>query len=449
MVIPVPESVRRVLSALEEAGWESYAVGGCVRDSLLCREPHDWDVTTAARPEEVKKVFAAGRIIDTGLKHGTVTLLTDSGPVEITTFRTEGIYSDSRHPDRVSFVADVHEDLSRRDFTVNAMAYSPDRGLRDDFGGQADLHAGVLRCVGDPDRRFREDALRILRAARFAARYGFRIEEATAAAMLRNRELMLRLSPERVFAELKGILTAPGAGAVLRAYPEVFFTVLPELSPMKGFDQRRPRAHQWDVWEHTAYAVDAAPPDTTVRLAMLLHDAGKPETFSPDPDTGLGRFYGHPAAGARIAEAVLRRLRCDNASLKSVVSLVELHQVLDGNGKKAMRRILSRLGEEDARRLLAVCRADAQAHTAEVCADRMARLALDEEALEELLRENSCLSVKDLEIGGRELLELGFRPGPEMGRTLQALTDEVMDEKLVNRREDLLRRAAEIMEDSG
>ena len=200
--IILPEAVRKILKKLAQAGFEGYAVGGCVRDSLLGREPHDWDVTTAARPEEVKKVFADGRIIDTGLKHGTVTLLTDSGPVEITTFRTEGIYSDSRHPDRVSFVADVHEDLSRRDFTVNAMAYSPDRGLRDDFGGQEDLRAGVLRCVGDPDRRFREDALRILRAARFAARYGFRIEEATAAAMLRNRELMLRLSPERVFAEL-------------------------------------------------------------------------------------------------------------------------------------------------------------------------------------------------------------------------------------------------------
>ncbi len=447
MVIPVPEYVRRVLSALEGASWESYAVGGCVRDALLRREPHDWDVTTAARPEAVKAVFAGERVIDTGLKHGTVTLLTEGGPVEITTFRTEGAYSDSRHPDRVSFVSDVHEDLCRRDFTVNAMAYSPDRGLRDDFGGQEDLRAGVIRCVGDPDERFREDALRILRALRFAARYGFVIEEATAAAMERNRELLLRLSPERVFSELKGILIAPGAGAMLRDYPEIFFTVLPELRPMRGFDQRRPHAHLWDVWDHTAYAVDAAEPEPVLRLTMLLHDAGKPETFSIDPETGLGRFYGHPAASARIAETVLRRLRCDNATLKSVVSLAERHGMLDGHGKKAMRRILSRLGEEDTRRLLAVCRADAAAHTPETCAVRLERLAMDEEALDELLREGSCLSVRDLAVGGRELTAQGFRPGPALGKTLQRLTEEVMDEKLPNEREALLRRAAEIKEE--
>ena len=434
MVIPVPEYVRRVLGALEEAGWESYAVGGCVRDALLGREPHDWDVTTAARPEAVKAVFAGERIIDTGLKHGTVTLLTDGGPVEITTFRTEGDYTDARHPDRVSFVSDVHEDLRRRDFTVNAMAFSPGRGLRDDFGGQEDLAAGVIRCVGDADERFREDALRILRALRFAARYGFTIEPATAGAMARNRERMLRLSPERIFSELKGILTAPGAGEMLRTYPEIFFTVLPELAPLRGFDQRRPHAHQWDVWEHTARSVDAAPPDTVIRLAMLLHDAGKPAAFSLDPDTGMGRFYGHPAAGARIAQDVLRRLRCDNATVKSVTTLVEHHEMLDGHGKKAMRRILSRLGEEDARRLLAVCRADAAAHTPETCAKRLERLALDEAALGELIREGSCLSVKDLAVGGRDLMELGFAPGPALGRTLQRLTEEVMDETLPNRK---------------
>ena len=448
MTIHMPAYVRRVLRALEDAGFESYAVGGCVRDALLGQEPHDWDVTTAAPPEQVKAVFARDRTIDTGLRHGTVTLLAEAHPVEITTFRTEGTYSDSRRPDAVTFVDDIHEDLRRRDFTVNAMAYSPDRGLRDDFGGREDLAAGIIRCVGRADERFSEDALRILRALRFAARYGFSIEDRTAAAMLRHREGLLRLSPERVFSELKGIVTARGAGDMLCRFPSVFFTILPELAPMEGFDQRRPHAHQFDVWGHTACAVDAAVPDTVVRLAMLFHDCGKPESFSTDPETGLGRFYGHPEAGARITDSVLRRLRCDNATRESVVALVENHEMLDGHGKKPIRRLLSRLGEEDVRRLLEVCRADALAHTAETCAKRMVRIREDQRALEELLAQNSCLSVRDLAIGGRELQGLGMAPGPAMGRLLARLTEEVMDEKLPNEREALLRRAAEIKEES-
>lgn len=238
----------------------------------------------------------------------TLTLLTPSGPLEITTFRTESGYSDCRHPDRVSFVRDIHADLARRDFTVNAMAYSPVRGLRDDFGGREDLGNGVLRCVGDPGERFREDALRILRALRFAARFGLTIEEKTAAALRENRELLRNISPERIFSELKGILCARGAGRCCSPSRRCFFVILPELAPMRGFDTRRPQNHCWDVWGHTAHAVDAIAPESVLRLTMLFHDSGKPETFRYDAQAGFGRFPGHPAVSARIADAALRRL---------------------------------------------------------------------------------------------------------------------------------------------
>ena len=336
----LPEDAARALKKLESAGWESYAVGGCVRDSLLGIEPHDWDLCTAAPPEAMKKVFAGERVIETGLKHGTLTLLAPSGPLEITTFRTESGYSDCRHPDRVSFVRDIHADLARRDFTVNAMAYSPVRGLRDDFGGREDLRNGVLRCVGDPGERFREDALRILRALRFAARFGLTIEEKTAAALRENRELLRNISPERIFSELKGVLCARGAGEMLLAFPEVFFVILPELAPMRGFDTRRPQNHCWDVWGHTAHAVDAIAPESVLRLTMLFHDSGKPETFRYDAQAGFGRFPGHPAVSARIADAALRSLRCDNAARERVVTLVENHEMRTGHGKKDLRRPL-------------------------------------------------------------------------------------------------------------
>ena len=439
-----PAGVGQALAVLEAAGWESWVVGGCVRDALLGRTPHDWDVTTAAPPEAVMAAFAGQRVLETGLKHGTVTLLTGDGPVEITTFRADGDYGDGRHPDSVAFVTDLHEDLKRRDFTVNAMAWSPTRGLRDDFGGCRDLAERIIRCVGDPEERFTEDALRILRALRFAARYGFAVEEDTARALRELRERLKLVSMERIFAELKGILIAPGAGEILRTFPEVFFVVFPEMEPMLGFDQRRPHAHHLDVWGHTALAVESSPPDELVRLTMFFHDCGKPSVFSLDPETGLGRFLDHPKAGAELADVLLRRLRCDNDTRRRVTELIRNHQMLDGHSRRVIRRLLAQLGEEDMHRLLEVLRADARAHTPETCAKRLARADEDERLLEELLAENACLHVKDLKISGADLQNLGISPGPEMGRILNALLEEVMDETLPNRREDLLRRAAEM-----
>ena len=442
----LPENVVQVLSRLENAGWESYAVGGCVRDALLGIEPHDWDLCTAAPPEEMKKVFASERMLETGIKHGTLTLLTPSGPLEITTFRTESGYSDRRHPDSVSFVSDVHADLARRDFTVNAMAYSPRHGLRDDFHGREDLKNGILRCVGDPGERFREDALRILRALRFAARFDLTIEKKTAAALRKDRELLHSVSPERIFSELKGILSAPYAGKMLLAFPEVFFVFLPELAPTLGFDTRRPQNHCWDVWGHTAHAVDAIEPESCLRLAMLFHDSGKPRTFRFDARAGHGKFPRHPKLGAEIADAALRRLRCDNATRKTVTMLVENHEMRTGHEKNDLRRLLSELGEENMRRLLLVRRADAAAHAPKAAA-RLAALADgDERRLNEILAEGGCLHVRDLAVNGDDLASLGVPAGPAVGKMLSCMLDRVMDGALPNEKEALLRAARKEME---
>ena len=439
----MPAAAAAALEALESAGYESYVVGGCVRDSLLGRTPHDWDLCTAAPPEQVEAVFAGQRVLETGLKHGTVTLLTEEGPLEITTFRSDGPCSDGRHPDTVSFVRDIHEDLRRRDFTVNAMAWSPRRGLRDDFGGREDLNRGRIRCVGDPHARFEEDALRILRALRFAARYGFAIEPATAAAVWEDREKLARISPERVFSELKGILCGAGAGEMLRAFPDVIFTVLPELAPCQGFDQRMPRHHPYDVWEHITRTVDAVPPEEILRLTMLFHDSGKPASFSLDPETGEGHFYGHPEIGAQIADEALRRLRCDTATREAVTALVACHDFRSNGSKKAVRRLLARLGEVNLRRLRLVTLADAAAHTPETERRMIARAEETGALLEEILAEKPSRTTEDLAIGGADLLELGMAPGPAIGKLLRELLEDVWDEKTPNEREALLRRARE------
>ena len=445
MTLNIPEYAAQALDRLEAAGYESYVVGGCVRDALLGREPHDWDITTAAAPEEVEAVFRGCRVLETGIKHGTVTLMTDGGPLEITAFRSEGDYSDGRRPDSVTFVRDIHEDLLRRDFTVNAMAYSPRRGLRDDFGGREDLSERVLRCVGSADDRLREDALRILRALRFCARYALTAEAETDAALRRNRSRLKNVSAERIFSELRGILTAPGAGTMMLAYPEIFFAVFPEMEPMLGFDHHRPDAHLWDVWGHTAHAVDAAPDTAEVRLALFFHDCGKPATFSLDPADGKGHFYSHAEVGARMADAMLRRMKCDNATRETAVTLTQYHEYEPGANRKALRRLLRRLGAETTLLLFEVRRADALAHTPALAARLTERLDEEEALLREILAGENCFSVKDLAVSGRDIIALGLPPGPEIGAVLEALLGEVTDETLPNERGALLARAEELL----
>lgn len=440
--ITVPDYALAVVERLESRGYEAYVVGGCVRDSLLGRQPNDWDVCTNALPEDVLRVFRRFHVIKTGLQHGTVTVMSDKQPVEVTTFRIDGNYSDNRHPDAVSFVSRVEEDLARRDFTINAMAYSPTRGLVDAFGGQEDLAAGLIRCVGEPDARFNEDGLRIMRALRFAARFGFAIERETAASVRRNRHLLENVSAERIFKELKGILIGSGVTDMLLAFPEVFSCIIPELAPSIGFDQHTPY-HCHDVWTHSAYAVAAAPADEILRLTMLLHDVGKPSCFSMD-ENGRGHFYGHPAAGEKLTKTILQRLKSDNATLSTICTLVRVHDMTMPTTVPGMRRLVGRLGVENVRRLLDVQRADHAAHSDYDHASGTALIRDAAELLEDVLEMEPAFTVKDLAINGNTLMQLGMKPGPAMKQVLETLLAAVQEGELENTPEALTAKAQKL-----
>ena len=445
-MLSIPPYVNTLLTALRRAGYDACPVGGCVRDGLMGRTPADWDLGTAAPPERMRQIFAGYRLIETGLRHGTVTVLTEGGPVEITAFRSDGAYHDGRHPDRVAFVPTLEEDLARRDFTVNAMALAPDGTVVDLYGGREDLAAGLIRCVGEPDRRFGEDALRILRALRFASRLDFAIEEKTARSAVENRALLGKISRERVFAELTGILTGPGAGRVLRQYGDVIFQVIPELAPQAGFDQKNPN-HIHDIWTHTTMAVDAVEPDPVLRLTMLLHDVGKPAAYFTD-EAGCGHFYGHARIGAQMADDILRRLRCSGEIRRQVVTFITWHDIEPPRTKKAMGRLASKLGVDTVRRLIQCWRADSDDRARDVRERNLAVIARSEEALEEALAGPApCFSVKSLAVDGRDIMALGVPEGPAVGRTLKALFGRVLDGGVANERQALLAAARDIIED--
>lgn len=429
----IPGNVRAVLKTLEAAGHEAWCVGGCVRDSLLGRTPVDWDVAASALPEETLEAFGS-RALPTGLKHGTVTVKTESGPVEVTTYRIDGTYRDHRRPESVAFTRSLDADLGRRDFTVNAMALNLQGALRDPFGGREDLRRRILRCVGDPDRRFQEDALRILRGLRFAAALGLEIEPGTAAAIRRNREGLADVAAERIQTEFFKLLPGKRAAEILRGYPEVFGVFWPELLPMVGFDQRN-RHHCYDVWEHTLHALAAVPEDLVLRCTMLLHDVGKPDCFTLD-EAGVGHFYGHPAVSRELADRMLRRLKCGTEFRETVVRLVEWHDRDIPRTDKSIRRALRILGERDLRRLILVKRAD-NFGQAPAYWDRQKELDKAEEILDRLLAEDACFSLKQLAVNGRDLLALGLS-GPAVGAALEELLGKVMDGTLPNEREALL-----------
>ena len=432
----IPKSVQNVLSLLERSGYEAWCVGGCVRDSFLGLEPGDWDVTTNALPEETMAVFGDAAF-PTGLQHGTVTVRMDDLSVEVTTYRVDGAYADHRRPEHVTFTRSLEEDLRRRDFTVNAMAVNLAGELRDPFGGREDLDAKLLRAVGEPDRRFDEDALRILRGLRFSAVLGFAIEEKTGESIRRNGVLLKDIAAERIQVEFFKLLCGKNAVEVLREFPEVVGVFWPEILPMVGFDQRNFH-HCYDVWEHTLHALAQVPGDLVLRCAVLLHDVGKTECFTVD-EQGSGHFYGHPKISARLADEMLRRLRCANEFRETVVRLVEWHDKDIPRTEKSVRRALMNLGEEDLRRLIAVKRADNLAQAPEF---QGTQLELDkfEVIMEDLLAGNACFSRKDLAVNGKDLTGMGLR-GPVVGSILQSLLEQVVDGDLPNDRDILLREA--------
>jgi tRNA nucleotidyltransferase (CCA-adding enzyme) len=429
----LPTSVSDCLNRLENAGFACYAVGGCVRDWLLSLTPHDYDLCTAATPEQIQEVFAGERMVLAGQKHGTVGIVTGEGVVEITTFRTEGDYQDNRHPGWVKFVTQIEGDLSRRDFTVNAMAWSPIRGLSDPFGGRQDLENKILRAVGDPATRFREDSLRILRGVRFAVRYGLATDPKTLEAMISEAELMENLARERVFDELCKLLPLVKAEDLLRFAP-ILTRVIPELGPAVGFDQHSPY-HAYDVFTHTAQVTAGVGSDLVLRWAALLHDVGKVPAFTLD-EQQRGHFYGHAQLSARMADDRLRQLKAPTALREQVVQLIDLHMTPIPAEKKALRRWLSKLGEAQLRRLWLLQKADTAGKG--FCKDEeLQQFRVLEALLEEVLAENACLKVKDLAIDGHDLMDLGYA-GPELGRILNALLEQVLDEKLPNQRQALL-----------
>lgn len=433
----IPAGALFILDRLKSTGHQAYVVGGCVRDSLLGIPPKDWDVCTGAKPEEMQSAFRDCRVIETGLKHGTLTVLHGGEPYEVTTFRVDGAYTDHRHPDEVIFVENVVDDLARRDFTVNAMAWSPDTGLVDAFGGQEDLKRRLIRCVGQPEKRFTEDALRILRALRFAAVYNFLIEERTAAAIHALKHTLHQVAPERIRAELCRLLCGRGAADVLREYSDVLFEILPQLAPMEGFGQRCPRYHVFDVWEHTLHAIAAVEPVESLRLTMLLHDAGKPVSFTCDPD-GTGHFYGHAKRSVAIAREILTYLRVDNATLDTVLTLVEHHDIPLDMEKPAILRRLNQFGEAGLAALISVHRADgiAKGTSPAAVADMWARDM--RKAVADVLAQKPCFTLRDLAVNGRDLMAAGVAKGPALGQTLSRLLEAVMAGEMPNEREALM-----------
>ena len=431
----IPESVLELMDRLEEAGFECHCVGGCVRDWLMGIAPHDYDCCTAATPEEMQEIFRDRQLVLAGVKHGTVGVVTADGVVEITTFRTEGGYADSRHPDWVHFVRNLREDLARRDFTVNAMAYSPRRGLSDPFGGREDLKRGLLRAVGEPELRFREDALRILRGLRFAARFGFAIEEKTLRAMHTEIAGLDALARERVMTELTGFLLAAKAPDLLRAV-EILCRVLPELRATVGFDQKNPN-HVHDVFGHIAQVVESVPPTAELRLTALLHDIGKPAVFTLD-EGGVGHFYGHAAVSAEIADGILHRLKASNALREEVVWLVKHHMDRYPPDEKTARRLLSRHGLERMERLLDFQAADLGGKGTDAPDASLRELEQLRKLLRTLAEKEGSLTLKTLAVKGADLMERGMQPGPQLGRTLNALLEKVLAGELPNDRDALL-----------
>lgn len=439
--IVLPFSCDRILQELERNKHTAYVVGGCVRDSLLGKEPHDWDICTSAKPEEVCTLFrAAGRtVIETGIKHGTVTVLTKANkPYEITTYRVDGIYSDNRHPDNVSFTKDLIEDLARRDFTINAMAYNPDIGVIDPFLGQSDLENKVIRCVGNPDDRFQEDALRILRTLRFASVYRFTIEEKTKESILKNKKLLRRISPERLRDELNKTLVGKNVKNIMQEYREVYAEFLPEIKPCFDFDQQNPY-HCYDVWNHTLAAISGIKPELPLRLVMLFHDIGKPECFSQD-ENGTGHFYGHAVRSAEIAETVMRRLRYDNKTIEMVVELVCEHDRRSEVTPKSVRKLLNRFGEDQFRRWLKVRAADIGAQNPMSWPERLAKVEALQEIADNILTEKDCFTIQNLAVNGKDLLAAGIPEGPQIGQTLQKLLELVLQNPEHNTKEQLLEK---------
>lgn len=443
--IKVPRKAQYIVETIENAGFEAFVVGGCVRDSILGREPMDWDITTSAKPEQVKTLFP--RTVDTGLQHGTVTVMMDKEGYEVTTYRIDGKYEDSRHPKEVTFTPNLEEDLKRRDLTINAMAYNDRVGLVDIFGGMEDIGKKIVRCVGDPMERFTEDALRILRAIRFSAQLGYTIEQETLRAISALAHTLNRISAERIQVELIKLMTSPNPDYLRVAYQcgvtKVFF---PEFDAAMETTQEN-RHHCYSVGEHTLHSLLEVPADKILRLTMLFHDLGKVPTKTVD-EKGEAHFYGHGESGAEIARTVLRRLKFDNDTTHIVCKLVKYHDYGSGTEPTAriVRRAVNKIGEDAFPGFFAVKRADIMAQSAYQREEKLAALAAWEQIYREICDKKECVSLKTLAVTGSDLIAAGMKPGPALGEVLQKLLELVLEEPECNTKECLLEQAAKLNE---
>ena len=437
--IYIPKRIKAVLDKLEQGGFEAYIVGGCVRDSILGNTPKDYDITTSASPDEIKSCLSEYNTIDTGIKHGTVTVVSEGENVEVTTFRIDGEYSDHRHPESVRFSDKLSDDLSRRDFTINAMAYNPKTGLIDLFDGQKDLFCRKLRCVGEPASRFEEDALRIMRALRFSSELSFEIDASTASAIFKMKELLKSVSQERLSKELVLLLTGRSPYNVLTRFSSVLAVIIPEILPCIGFDQRS-RYHSYDVWNHIAYSVEYSAPLPDVRLALLFHDIGKPQCFTMD-DEGAGHFINHEKISAEIAEDVLKRMKFPTNTIKRVENLIKYHYITPVDDHKVVRRLLSKVGEEDFFLLAEVMKGDNRAKQS-FCFERVHTIDSMQNKAREIIAEDQCFKVSDLAVSGNDMISLGLN-GADIGKALEALLDAVIGENAENTRESLMSYASQ------
>ncbi len=435
------KNAEKIICELEKNGHSAYLVGGCVRDMLMGAEPQDFDITTSARPDEIIGVFSDYKTILTGVKHGTVTVVVDGVPYEVTTFRADGEYSDHRHPESVSFSSRLADDLCRRDFTVNAMAYNAREGVIDLFDGQKDLKNGIIRAVGEPETRFEEDALRILRALRFASQKGFSVEENTKKAIYKKLPLIKYVSAERVFSELKKLLMGKGVLSVLCEFSTVMGEIVLPLAPCIGFKQRNPH-HIYDVYTHIAHTVASCPQNEAVRIAALLHDVGKPEAFSMRD--GIGHFYGHSEISVQRAKEVLSALKSDKKTAETVLTLIKYHDPVIEPSEKAVRRAMNKMGAETLDMLLSLKAAD---NLAQAPGHEARLLQYDEirRIMTEILQKEECFSLKSLAVSGDDIIALGVEKGKKIGEILNRLLSEVIDGELKNEKNALLARVAELI----
>ena len=441
--IKMPGKVNKIIGVLQEAGFEAYAVGGCIRDSLLGRTPNDWDITTSAKPMEVKALFS--HTIDTGIQHGTVTILLDREGFEVTTYRIDGEYEDGRHPKEVSFTGSLEEDLKRRDFTINALAYNETAGLIDIFEGQRDLKDGIIRCVGNAEERFTEDALRMLRAIRFSAQLGYRIEENTLAAIHKLAGNLEKISAERIQTELLKLMVSPHPDYLRTAYEcgvtKVFF---PEFDLAMETPQNHPH-HCYNVGEHILHSLLEIPADKVLRLTMLLHDIAKPQCLTVD-EKGITHFHGHEEMGAEMSRVILRRLRMDNDTTDKVCRLVRFHDY--GNGvapdRRIVRRAVNKIGEDLFDDFILVKKADLLAQSMYLRKEKLSNLAAWDACYREIREAEECVSLRTLAVNGKDLIAAGLQPGRELGDILKQLLDEVLETPEKNEKDYLISRAKEL-----